>query len=170
MLDMGCPGAVAGVPAPVLDGFCLDPHRDDRRLGAGPPLALVAHRGTALAPLAAQVGPIVRACGVVVVVLLFGMSSIHASFGLFNLVNERLPSRSHAVVMLSRRRDRLLLRPRGSSAERLYAGLTYLGLTESVPLCRLDMQCDGRRCRLSQASFPSSCWPPAAARGNMCQA
>jgi hypothetical protein len=72
------------------------------------------------------------------------MSSIHASFGLFNLVNERLPTRSHVVVMLFRRRDRLLMRPRGTSAERLHAGLTYLGLMDGVPQCRLDIQCDGR--------------------------
>jgi amino acid permease len=113
-------------------------------IGAVSPLALIGHRGTALALLAAQIGPVVQACGIVLVVLLFGMSSIHAAFGLFNLVNERLPTRSHQVVMLFRRQDRLLLRPRGTSAQSLRAGLTYLGLTEGVPQCRLDIQCDGR--------------------------
>jgi amino acid permease len=122
--------------------------------GAVSPLSLVSRRDTALAPLAEQIGPIVQVCGVVLVVLLFGMSSIHASFGLFNLVHERLPTRSHAVVVLFRRRDRLLLRPRGTSAESLYAGLTYLGLAEGMPQCRLDIQCDGRSHYIEVAVAP----------------
>jgi hypothetical protein len=77
-----------------------------------------------------------------------GMASIHISLSLFNLVRERLPSRTQPVVMLPRRRGKLLLQQRGNAVRGLRIGLTYLGLVQTQdralqPRFRLDLQLDG---------------------------
>lgn len=112
--------------------------------GSVVPQALVGYPGTALTPLSAQVGPVAHVFGVLLAILLLGMASVHAAFGLFNLVRERLPTRSRMVVVLPRRRHRLLLQPRRPSADSPHLGLTYVGLVHGVPQCRLDIQCAGR--------------------------
>jgi hypothetical protein len=58
------------------------------------PQALIGYSGTALAPLAAEIGPIVHLLGSIFVVLGMGMGSIHASLAIFWLVHERLPAGS----------------------------------------------------------------------------
>jgi len=57
------------------------------------PGVLARTSGTALSPLAAQVGPIVYAFGLIYVILGMGMGSIHFSLGLYNQVREWLPAR-----------------------------------------------------------------------------
>ena len=59
--------------------------------GAITPAALAGTSGTALIPLAAEVGPAVYIFGSVFVVLGMGMASIHYSLALFNQVREWLP-------------------------------------------------------------------------------
>lgn len=77
--------------------------------------------------------------GVILAVFLFGLSSVRISLNISNLVRERLPVRARTVVTLPRRRHRVLLQPRRSTAG-VRLGLTYLGLTDGVPQCRVDVQ------------------------------
>lgn len=129
--------------------------------GAIAPQALAGQSGTALAPLAADIGPIVHVLGSVFVVLGMGMASIHSSLGLFNLVREWLPTKPRPVMMLPRRRGRLLLRGnrRGmaSADSGLRLGLTYLGLDpehsrgDGQPQFRLDVQVGGATHHLEMA-------------------
>jgi amino acid permease len=65
------------------------------------PRALIGYSGTALAPLAAEIGPAVHVLGSVFVVLGMGMGSVHSSLAVFNLVHERLPASSHASTQTS---------------------------------------------------------------------
>jgi hypothetical protein len=111
--------------------------------GAVPSESLMGQRGTALGPLAVQIGPIVQVVGVVLAILMFGMSAGRVSLNMSNLVSERLPVRAHTVVTLPRRRQRVLLQPRGVAANGVRLGLTYLGLTDGMPRCRVDVQCNG---------------------------
>ncbi len=60
--------------------------------GSIAPEVLARQAGTALAPLAAQVGAWVNVLGSIFVLLSLGMASIHISLGLFFLTQERLPS------------------------------------------------------------------------------
>lgn len=60
--------------------------------GAVDPAALVGEAGTALVPLADEVGPAVLVLGSVFVILGMGMGTIHFSLAIFNLVRERLPA------------------------------------------------------------------------------
>ena len=60
--------------------------------GAVPAAALASESGTALGPLAAQVGSGVHVFGVIFVVLAMGMASIHMSLGLSYQVREWLPA------------------------------------------------------------------------------
>ncbi|UCC64125.1 MAG: hypothetical protein JSV36_03440, partial [Anaerolineae bacterium] len=137
--------------------------------GAIAPQALAGQSGTALAPLAAEIGPVVHVLGSVFVILGMGMGTIHSSLPLFNLVRERLPTKHWLVVMLPRRRGRLLLRSnrRGmaSADGDLRLGLTYLGLEpepclepsrrdsrgDGQPRFRLDVQVDGATHHLEMA-------------------
>jgi amino acid permease len=66
--------------------------------GAIAPQALAGQPGTALAPLAAEIGPIVHVLGAVFVVLGMGMGTVHSSWPLFNLVRERLPADSRRLL------------------------------------------------------------------------
>jgi amino acid permease/predicted transcriptional regulator len=111
--------------------------------GAVVPQVLANQSGTALIPLAARVGPMVRVLGSVYVVLGMGMASIHVSLGLFNLVRERLPARPQPIVVLPRRRGRLLFQQRGKPAGSPRIGLTYLGLESGELRFRLDVQLAG---------------------------
>jgi amino acid permease len=110
--------------------------------GAVAPQVLANEPGTALIPLAAQVGPIARLFGAAFVLLGMGMASIHFSLGLFNLTREWLPQKPRPVVRLPRRRGQLLLCGSGPGSE-LRLGLTYLGLAADQPQFRLDAQVDG---------------------------
>jgi len=104
--------------------------------GAIAPQTLADQSGTALEPLAAQVGPSVHVLGSAFVILGMGMASIHSALGLFNLARERLPTqRRPTVVVLPRRRGRLLFRPRGESDGDPRIALTYLGLEASPEPC-----------------------------------
>ena len=124
--------------------------------GAVPPERLIGQSGTALGPLAVQIGPIVHVLVVILAVLLFGISSVRISFNVSNLVRERLPIRARTVVTLPRRRQRLLLQPRGGAAAGVRLGLIYLGLTDGVPRYRFDVQCDGYMSHLETAV--AGCW------------
>jgi amino acid permease len=55
------------------------------------PAEMAGQTGTALIPLAQQVGPAVNYLGAVFVILGLGMGSIHFSLGLYNLIQEWLP-------------------------------------------------------------------------------
>jgi amino acid permease len=73
------------------------------------PKALMAISGTALAPLADEIGPVVHLFGSVFVILAMGIGSVHNSLGLFNLVRERLPRRRRGLRSMSSRRVCFLL-------------------------------------------------------------
>lgn len=53
---------------------------------------LAAESGTALVPLAAEIGPSIHIVGSIFVILAMGMASIHYSLGLFNQAREWLPA------------------------------------------------------------------------------
>jgi hypothetical protein len=55
------------------------------------PAEMAGQTGTALIPLAQQVGPVVNYLGAIFVILGLGMGTIHFSLGLYNLVQEWLP-------------------------------------------------------------------------------
>jgi hypothetical protein len=61
-------------------------------LGALGPDPLVDTRGTALTPLATEVGPIIDVLGSIYVVLAVGLGSLYCSLGLYNQVVEYLPA------------------------------------------------------------------------------
>ena len=126
--------------------------------GAIEPHTLASQSGTVLAPLAAEIGPIVHILGSVFVVLGMGIGTLHSSLPLYNLVRERLPTRSTLVLMLPCRQGRLLLRRklRGLTREGgdLRIALTYLGLESSGdilnrrPCFCMDLQAEGVSRRL----------------------
>jgi hypothetical protein len=60
--------------------------------GAVAPAALAGESGTALEPLAREVGPSIHILGSIFAVLAMGMASIHYSLALFNQVREWLPA------------------------------------------------------------------------------
>jgi hypothetical protein len=60
--------------------------------GAVAPPVLADELGTALAPLAAAVGPVVHVLGSLLATLSLGMASVHFSLALFNLTREWLPT------------------------------------------------------------------------------
>jgi amino acid permease len=66
--------------------------------GTVAPSALLGQPGTALTPLAAQVGPAISVFGLVYVVLAMGMGSIHFSLALFNQMLEWLPERPRRTI------------------------------------------------------------------------
>lgn len=113
--------------------------------GTVPPAQLLGQSGTVLGPLATQIGPMVHVLGVILAVILFGTSSVRASFIISNLVRERLPVRSRTVVTLPRRRHRVLLQPRSGAAVgvrlRVSTGmqLTHAGGWDTVGLSPSDV-------------------------------
>ncbi len=125
--------------------------------GAIAPEVLASETGTALASLAAQVGPGVHVLSSIYVTLAVAMISITLSFGLFNLVRERLPTQHRPIVVLPRQRGRLLFHQRGKPSGEPRIGLTYLGLIGThgralQPQFRLDVQLDGNNHRLEMAA------------------
>jgi amino acid permease len=124
--------------------------------GAVAPQVLASQSGTALAALAAQIGPSVHILGSIYVTLGVAMASIHFSLALFSVVRERLPTRHQPTVMLPRRRGRLIFHPRGKPSGSPRIGLTYLGLVESPGRAhhlqfRLDIQSGGKTHRMEMA-------------------
>ena len=119
--------------------------------GAVAPERLAGEEGTALSPLAEEVGPAVDVLGSTFVVLGLGMGSITFTLALFNLTRERLPSTAARAITLPRRRARLLLEERGlfgGRDGRLRVGLVYTGLEGGRPRFRLDVERDGRTDRV----------------------
>jgi amino acid permease len=118
--------------------------------GAMAPGALAEETGTALSPLAREVGPVVLVLGSVFVVLGLGMGSITFALALFGLARERLPSAPQRVVLLPRRRARLRFEQRGRWRARggLRLGLVYLGPHDGEPRFRLDAEREGSTQRL----------------------
>src|SRR5215213_70299 len=102
--------------------------------GAVAPEVLAGELGTALDPLAAEVGAIIYVLGTVFVLLGMGMGSIHVSLALFNLTREWLPSLARPIIVLPRRRGQLLFQERGG----LRLGLVYLGLSGDKSRFRLE--------------------------------
>jgi hypothetical protein len=89
---------------------------------------LLGEAGTALPALAERLGPATQVLGSLLVVLLLGMSCLRTSTVLFNLVQERLPSRLRVVLTLPRRRGDLLFQSRTGVAPAACMGVRYLGL------------------------------------------
>jgi amino acid permease len=113
--------------------------------GAIAPGIMAVQTGTALEPLAAEVGPIVYPFGTIFVILGMGMITIHFSLGLFNLTREWLPQRQQPALTLPRRQGRLHLHPRHRPAGLPQVGLVYLGLEEEGSRFRLDIQSSAAR-------------------------
>ena len=111
--------------------------------GAIAPSVLASQAGTALEPLAEQVGPIAKVLGAVLVVLLLGMAWLRSSSLLINLAREWFPTQPQPILMLPPNQGRLILHPHGNNSSVPRIGLTYLGLEESKPWFRLDVQSGG---------------------------
>jgi amino acid permease len=113
--------------------------------GAIAPKILAADRGTALAPITDEIGPVAAVLGSLFVVLGMGMSTIHFSLALSNLIREWLPARPAPIVVLPRQGARLLFQERRHRRprDRLTIGLTYLGLRDGDPAFHLDVSADG---------------------------
>ncbi|MGH7366593.1 MAG: hypothetical protein ACREK9_09305 [Candidatus Rokuibacteriota bacterium] len=111
--------------------------------GVVDPGQLAGEAGTALAPLAARIGPVVHVLGSVLVLLLLGMSCLRTSTVLFNLVQERLPTRLRSVVTLPRRHGSLLFQPRGTARAGPHLSVNYLGLAEGQAHLRVTAAWDG---------------------------
>ncbi len=109
--------------------------------GAIAPQILVGFSGTALTPLARQVGPTVNVLGTIFVILAMGMASIHFSLALFFTVREWIPGQFRHTLALGRRQGKLMFVPRGKATINL--ALTYLGLKGTQPQFRLDLQLEG---------------------------
>lgn len=75
--------------------------------GALPAQLLLDTSGTALIPLATVVGPLVHPIGALFVVLGMGMAAMHMALGLFNQVQEWLPSATATPTQKSAQRSRL---------------------------------------------------------------
>src|SRR5215203_7234870 len=116
--------------------------------GAVAPEVLAGEFGTALDPLAAEVGAIIYVLGTVFVLLGMGMGSIHVSLALFNLTREWLPSLAQPVIVLPRRRGQLLFQERGG----LRLGLVYLGLSGDKSRFRLEIELDGHLHRVEKTT------------------
>jgi len=93
--------------------------------GAVPSEVLAAQSGTALAPLAREIGPVALVLGGVFVVLAMGMASIHYSLGLFNLVQERLPAGTARTVTVPRQ-GTMSLHPRRRPESRPRLDVTFV--------------------------------------------
>jgi amino acid permease len=113
--------------------------------GAIAPKVLAADRGTALAPITAEVGPVATVLGSLFVILGMGMATIHFSLALANLTREWLPAGAAPIVVLPRHGTRLLFeeRRRRRSRDGLKLGVTYLGLRGGDPAFGLDVSLGG---------------------------
>lgn len=120
--------------------------------GAVAPQALAGQTGTALAPLAAELGPVVHVLGSLLVILGMGMGAVHSSWPLFNLVRERLP-RSRGRFALSASplllvfvlAEGALLAGKGSFAEPLsFLGVIVISLLGGIFPVLLLLACRGK--------------------------
>jgi len=111
--------------------------------GAVSPELLSGQSGTALEPLALEVGAVVTVLGAVLVTLLLGMAWLRSSSLLVNLAREWLPARPQPILRLPRQQGILILHPRGDPNRVPYIGVTYLGLEEDKSKFRLDIQLSG---------------------------
>jgi amino acid permease/DNA-binding transcriptional ArsR family regulator len=113
--------------------------------GAIAPRILAADRGTALAPITAEVGPIATVLGSLFVILGMGMATIHFTLALSNLTREWLPAQPAPIVVLPRQGTRLLFEEqrRRGAGDGLKLGVTYLGLRGGDPAFRLDVSLGG---------------------------
>jgi amino acid permease len=104
--------------------------------GAIDPARLAKESGTALVPLAAQVGPLIHLFGTIYVFLGIGMVSIHSSLGLFNLTREWVPTGWGANLWRGRGRFLILLLPMtlvfGLTEWLLFTGLGSFAQINSV--------------------------------------
>jgi amino acid permease/predicted transcriptional regulator len=116
--------------------------------GAVDPRQLAAEAGTALVPLAEQVGPVVSVFGGVFMILGMGMGAIHSSIGLFNLTRERLPIQQRPTLDMPRGRARVLFQRFGGRGPQL--ALTYLGIDRDRPLFEFLVYADGKTHRVEQ--------------------
>jgi hypothetical protein len=125
--------------------------------GSVAPGILAADRGTALAPITAEVGPIATVLGSLFVVLGMGMASIHFSLALSNLTREWLPSGAAPMVVLPRQGARLLFeeRRRRRSRDGLKLAVTYLGLRGGDPAFGLDVSLGGDVYRMETSAAGS---------------
>ncbi|MBA2712489.1 MAG: hypothetical protein H0U55_02915, partial [Rubrobacteraceae bacterium] len=124
--------------------------------GAIAPGIMSGESGTALDPLATEIGPVIYLLGSVFIVLGMGMGSIQYTLILFNLVRERLPSISRPVLVLPRRQGLLLFRDRRRKGLRL--GVVYLGLGGGKAQFRLDVELDGKLRRIEKATATTGRW------------
>jgi amino acid permease len=149
-LMRGCTAAQATAMA-LYCGFVIAVN------GAITPKILAADRGTALAPITAEVGPIAAVLGSLFVVLGMGMSTIHFSLALSNLIREWLPARPAPIVVLPRQGARLVFaeRRRQRSRDGLTIGVAYLGLREGDPAFRLDVSAGGEVHRVETSATGS---------------
>ncbi|KYC43094.1 hypothetical protein WA1_13410 [Scytonema hofmannii PCC 7110] len=112
--------------------------------GAIAPQILARQSGTALEPLALQIGPIVSVLGAVLVTLLLGMAWLRSSSLLVNLAKEWLPAPDRPVLMLPRQGGTLIFHhPSGNSTCVLYIGISYLGIVDAQPKFQIDIQLKG---------------------------
>lgn len=111
--------------------------------GAISPQLLSGQSGTALDPLAVQIGPIVKVLGAILVTLLLGMAWLRSSSLLLNLAREWFPTQPQPLLMLPRQQGTVILHPRSNSNDVPYIGLTYLGIEVDEPKFRLDIQLKG---------------------------
>jgi hypothetical protein len=111
--------------------------------GVVAPSVLAGQSGTALTPLARQIGSHLNVAGFLLVILLLGLSFIRQSTVLFNLARELIPTHLQSTVVLPRRRASLLFEKRWTRSNGPSLGLTYLGLSEGQPYFRLAVQLDG---------------------------
>lgn len=124
--------------------------------GAIDPKIMASEQGTALVPLAAQIGPVIYLLGSVFIVLGMGMGSIQYTLVLFSLIRERLPSVSRPVLVLSRRQGLLLFR--GPRKAGLRLGLVYLGLEGGEARFRIDAELDGNLRRVETTAAATGSW------------
>jgi hypothetical protein len=99
---------------------------------------LAATPGTALEPLSAIAGDSVKILGTIFVILAPGLTAVHISRTLFNLIHEWLPRRRAVTVALARRQGRLVFK-----GNNLTLGLIYLGLDGQQAVFRWIAQLDG---------------------------
>ncbi|MCC5660825.1 hypothetical protein LC608_28395 [Nostoc sp. XA010] len=111
--------------------------------GAVSPDLLTGQSGTALEPLAVEVGAIVTVLGAVLVTLLLGMAWLRSSSLLVNLAREWLPTRPQPILRLPRQQGILILHPYGDRNCVPHIGVTYLGVEEAKSKFRLDIQLNG---------------------------
>jgi len=115
--------------------------------GAVAPQQLAGQAGTALTPLAIKIGPSIHVLGSLLVVLLLGMSCLRTSTVLFNIAQERVPTRIRSVLVLPRGKGSLVFSKRATSSGPRLA-LTYLGSAGGQFQFHVVVQCEGKVHRL----------------------